>query len=119
MSEEAVLEKINNQTIQHDKSTDSNRVEEGVIPVDSATAERPRSFLQSLKLFSGRYSSNNFFVLLYRSIILTFHPAILWVSSSSLFPVGISYTGAAFLTLPPYSFSAQGVADMYLGRGSG
>jgi len=117
MSEEAVLEKMNDPTIHHDKSMDSNGVEEGVTPVNSATAERPRSFLQSLKLFSGRYSSNNFFLLLYRSIILTFHPTILWVSTSGLFlswPVGISYTAAAFLTLPPYNFSPQGVADMYL-----
>jgi len=117
MSEDAVLEKMNDPTIHHDKSTDSNGVEEGATTVTSASTERPRSFPQSLKLFSGRYSSNNFFLLLYRSIILTFHPTILWVSTSGLFlswPVGISYTAAAFLTLPPYNFSAQGVADMYL-----
>lgn len=105
MSEEAVLEKVHGAT-----EVEEIQGENG--------PERPKSYIKSLNFYSGRYSQNNFFLLLYRSIILTFHPTVFWVSTSGLmlsWPVGISYTAAAFLTLPPYNFSAQGVANMYLG----
>ena len=107
MSEDAVLEKVHGAT----------EVEE-IQGENGTNIERPKSYLKSLNLYSGRYSQNNFFLLLYRSIILTFQPTIFWVSTSGLmlsWPVGISFTAAAFLTLPPYNFSPQGVANMYLG----
>src|SRR5579859_4306056 len=108
MSEEAVLEKVHG----------VSEVEEIQGEHGGISPEPRKSFVKSLNLYSGRYSQNNFLLLLYRSVILTFHPTILWVSTSGLmlsWPVGISFTAAAFLTLPPYNFSAQGVANMYLG----
>jgi hypothetical protein len=80
-------------------------------------AEKPRTFRQNLKLYNGRFSRNNPLVLLYRSVILTLHPTILWVALNGIalgWPAGVSYTAAAFLTLPPYNFGAQGVADIYI-----
>jgi MFS family permease len=112
MPEQQVLEKMRETVIEQEASSNTSRED-----IENSAAEPPKSFLKSLSLFSGRYSQNNFFVLLYRSLILTFHPAVLWVCTSGLllsWPVGISYTAAAFLTLPPYNFSPGGVADMYL-----
>jgi hypothetical protein len=86
--------------------------------INTAAPEQRKSYIKTLSLFSGRYSQNSFFSLFYRAIILTFHPTVLWVATSGLilsWPVGISYTAAAFLTLPPYNFGPQGVANMYLG----
>jgi hypothetical protein len=109
MSELAILEKVND-TVVH----------EGEAVSDSETAianEKPLTFWKQLRLYSGRYSQNNPLTLLYRSVILTLHPTIFWVASNGIalgWPAGVSYTGAAFLTLPPYNFGAQGVADIYI-----
>jgi MFS family permease len=107
MTEEAVFEKMGETVDVHENS--STVIED---------SEKPKSFAQNLNIYGGRYSQNNFFSLLYRVVLLTLHPAVLWVSTSGLilsWPVGISYTAAAFLTLPPYNFGPQGVANMYLG----
>jgi MFS family permease len=125
MSETEVLEKVNDPTIHDEESKVGPAAsggsvtgsDENVHRINTAAAEPRRSYLSTLRLYTGRYSHNNFFHLLYRSIILTFHPTVLWVATSGLilsWPVGISYTAAAFLTLPPYNFGPQGVANLYL-----
>ena len=45
---------------------------------DSGGTRPKRSYLQTLKPFSGRYTSDNFFKILLRPLPLFFHPAILW-----------------------------------------
>ena len=108
MTEEAVFEKMQ-------ETLTETETEHNAAPAEE-TVERPKSFIRLLSLYNGRMSQNNFFVLLYRCIILTFHPAVLWVSTSGLilsWPVGISYTAAAFLSLPPYNFTPVDVSYMY------
>lgn len=119
LSEDVVLEKINDPSFHHEdakqvQTSDTSDVER----VNTAALERRKPFSKRLSLYNGRFSKNSFASLLYRSVVLTFHPAVMWVATSGLclsWPVGISYTAAAFLTAPPYNFGPQGVANMYLG----
>jgi hypothetical protein len=112
MSEDAVLEKRNDPTF-HEEIPDPENLPQS----NTAAGEPPKTFLQNLRLFNGRMSTNNFFQLLYRSIVLTAHTTILWAATAGLllsWPVGCSFTIDAFMTLPPYNFSSQAVGDMYL-----
>jgi uncharacterized membrane protein (DUF106 family) len=120
LSEQTILEKINDPTMEHyqnekaDANVDASQLERA----NTAAIEQRKTFVQRLKVYNGRFSHDNFFTLLYRVLILTFHPTIFWVATSGLvlsWPVGISYTAAAFLTLPPYNFGFTGVANMYIG----
>jgi hypothetical protein len=108
MSEKEILEHINDTT---------GPPEQEVVESVAFETETRRTFFQNLKLYNGRFSRNNPLVLLYRSVILTLHPTILWVALNGIalgWPAGVSYTAAAFLTLPPYNFGAQGIADIYI-----
>jgi hypothetical protein len=113
MSELAILEKVNDTVIVHEHEGGAADLE----TVSETANEKPKTYLQHLNLYSGRYSRNNPLTLLYRSVILTIHPTIFWVASNGIalgWPAGVSYTAAAFMTLPPYNFGAQGVADIYI-----
>jgi MFS family permease len=111
MSEEAVLEKV------HDADVTQVEVEGGATAAATTEVEKPKTFLQLLKPYNGRFSQNNIFVLLYRSFILTFHPTIFWAATAGLltaWPVGCSFTIAAFMTQPPYNMSPDAIANMYI-----
>jgi len=114
-SESFVLEHINEPSGQekHVGTTDGS-----VERVNTAAQEQPYTFTQKLNLYQGRFSRNNVVTLLYRTIALTFHPTIFWCGSAGLlmgWPVGVSFTIDAFMTLPPYNFGATGVANFYIG----
>jgi Major Facilitator Superfamily len=99
----------------HKESTgqDSDNMER----VNTAALEQPNTFWQNLKLYNGRFSHNNPIMLIYRALALTFHPTVFWCGSAGLlmaWPVGVSFTIDAFMTLPPYNFSATGVANMVI-----
>jgi hypothetical protein len=107
------FEKVNDTVIVHEHEGGAADLE----TVSETANEKPETYLQHLNLYSGRYSRNNPLTLLYRSVILTIHPTIFWVASNGIalgWPAGVSYTAAAFMTLPPYNFGAQGVADIYI-----
>jgi len=111
LSEKEILEKMNDTTVVHETES------VGDVEPSAPSTEKRRTFLQNLNLFSGRHSRNNPLLLLYRSVILTFHPTIFWVASNGIalgWPAGVSYTAAAFMTLPPYNFGSQGIADIYI-----
>jgi hypothetical protein len=96
MSETAVLEKVHETEVEE---IGGQRDPEHA--TSNAAAEKPKTFVQNLKLYNGRFSQNNIFVLLYRSLILTFHPTILWAATAGLltaWPVGCSFTIAAFMS---------------------
>lgn len=118
LSETVVLEKMNDPTVEHKDVSDTGATDiEAMERVNTAAAEQKRTYLQNLKLFNGRYSHNSFFLLLYRALILTIHPTVLWTGTAGLllsWPVGVSYTIAAFMSLPPYNFSPQAMANMYI-----
>lgn len=110
MSEDAVLEKVH-------VSEGVTQVEAGDVEESHVAVERPKTFLQNLKLYNGRFSQNNIFVLLYRSFVLTFHPTIFWAATAGLltaWPVGCSFTIAAFMTAPPYNMSSDAIGNMYI-----
>ena len=120
-SEKFVLEHVNDPDLhgETEKYPDATVAESGNIDrVNTAAQEQPYTFLQKMKLYNGRFSHNSVFMLLWRAIALTFHPTILWCGTAGLllsWPVGVSFTIDAFMTLPPYNFSATGVANMYIG----
>lgn len=63
-------------------------------------------------------STNNIFILIYRAVILTFHPTIFWSGTVTFllgWTAGCSFTIDAFMTLPPYNFSPAQVGNMFLG----
>jgi MFS family permease len=113
MSEDAVLEKVHDGSMQLEAVGGSDDLEHGQI----SGSEQPNTFWQNLKLYNGRFSQNNVFVLLYRSFILTFHPTVLWAATAGLltaWPMGCSFTVAAFMTQPPYNFSSNAISNLYL-----
>lgn len=74
-------------------------------------------YIKRLKVYSGTISKYNIAALAWRTLALTFHPAIAWAAISGLtisWPVGISYTVVLVLQVPPYNFSSNGVANMYI-----
>lgn len=108
MSEDAVLEKVHHSDV-HQVEVEGEQ--------EAPPTERRKSFIQQLYLYNGRFSQNNIFALLYRSFILTFHPTIFWAATAGLltaWPVGCSFTIAAFMTLPPYNMGPQAIANMYI-----
>jgi len=114
MSGQAIAEKV-------DAIEQHEEVVPGATPSALETSqqvEKPKTFLQNLNLYQGRFSQNNVFVLLYRSFILTFHPTIFWCGTVTFllaWSVGCSFTIDAFMIIPPYNFSTGAVGNMYLG----
>ena len=119
-SESFVLEHLNDldPTKDAEKAGGNGESDTQVERINTAAQEKPNTFLQNLKLYNGRFSHNNVFLLFYRALALTFHPTIFWCGSAGLlmaWPVGVSFTIDSFMTIPPYNFSATGVANMYIG----
>ena len=121
MAEEVILEKINDPTLHMEKThpSDIEQVQPvGTLEHVNTAAEEPKNtFLQNLKVYNGRLSHNNFFLLLYRVLVLNFHPTIFYAACFTIlysWDVGVSFTIAAFMTLPPYNFSTAAVGNMFL-----
>jgi MFS family permease len=118
MAEEVILEKINDPTLHEEKVVPGDV--ENVQPlehVNTAQSEPKKTFVQNLKLYNGRMSHNNFFVLFYRVLVLNFHPTIFYAAClTNLYSwdVGVSFTIDAFMTLPPYNFSTAAVGNMFI-----
>ena len=73
LPETIVLEKMTDLTNQHKETTGSENVDVEAMERVNTTAVKPKKTLgQKLGLYSGRYSHNNIFLLLYRAFILTF-----------------------------------------------
>ncbi|KAF3403702.1 hypothetical protein F1880_009680 [Penicillium rolfsii] len=77
------------------------------------------SFIQRLALWSGPYSSQNFFLLLVSPLFACMNLAVLWVILVSGYFLSI-YVATAFLlspilSAPPYFLTASGVGYMSLG----
>jgi hypothetical protein len=109
LGENVILEKINDPPIAIE-ATDTEAA-------SSPANEKPKTFLQTLKIYNGRFSHNNPFLLFYRSLILTFHPSIMYATCFTVlysWDAGVSFTIDAFMTLPPYNFTTGAVANMFL-----
>jgi MFS family permease len=114
MASDAIMEKVNDPTLHVEEIQPGDP---DIERVNTAAMEKKKTFLQNLNLYSGRMSHNNVFLLLYRSIILSFHPTIFYATCLTLlysWDVGVSFTIDAFMTLPPYNFTTQAVGRMFL-----
>src|SRR5579862_1102331 len=95
VAEDAILEKINDPPTHTDEREQSD-------PETAVATEAPKSFVQKLNLYSGRMSHNNIFLLFYRSVVLTFHPTVLYATFFTIlysWDAGVSFTIDAFMTL--------------------
>ncbi|KAL8789845.1 MAG: hypothetical protein Q9213_000913 [Squamulea squamosa] len=80
---------------------------------------RKATFLQSLRLFNGRKSNDNFFKLVLRPFPLFFHPAVLWACLIQGTLIGwtvmIGVVLAAIFLGPPLWFNEVETGYMYTG----
>ncbi|WEW60314.1 hypothetical protein PRK78_005799 [Emydomyces testavorans] len=109
---------------QADENSDSpNDKETKEIPAITGTMEHPAnpkaSFLQSLRLFNGRKTDENFFKLLLRPLPLFFHPGILWGCLIQGVIIGwtvfIGVVLAALFLGPPLWFDQVKTGYLYTG----
>ncbi|KAF2178991.1 MFS general substrate transporter [Zopfia rhizophila CBS 207.26] len=70
-----------------------------------------RSFVQDLRVFSGTYTSDSIFKLLYEIFVHLLNPAVIWIQLVSAvlvsFFVGTAYTIAQIFTPPPYRLTVS------------
>lgn len=122
MAEDAILEKINDPALHVEKTANQTDIEQhqsagSLEHVNTAASEPKNSFVKNLRFYNGRLSHNNFFVLFYRVLVLNFHPTIFYAACYTIlysWDVGVSFTIAAFMTLPPYNFSTAAVGNMFI-----
>ena len=82
-----------------------------------STEPRPRSYWSKLNMYQGRFSQQNPLLLLVRVLALNFHPTIFWAAVTGLpasWLVGLSFTVNVLLAAPPWNFSSQAIANLYI-----
>ena len=71
--------------------------------------ERKLSYVQSLRVYTGRYTSAPFWKIFVRPFIVFFYPGVLWAfliyGTTLTWIVVFSVVNAQIFTLPPYNFS--------------
>lgn len=122
-SEDCIMDHVNDTLVDGEKAgaagsqLEHKHTRADIERMNSAAAERPKSFKQQLNLYQGRFTSQGFITLLARTFALTFHPTILWVAIAGLplsWAVGFSFLSAAVLVPPPYNFSANAVGNFFI-----
>ena len=72
---------------------------------------KKQSYLQSLRVYTGRYTRAPFWKIFVRPLIVFFYPAVLWaflISGTTLtWIVVFSVVNASIFTVPPYNFSVS------------
>ncbi|KAM7218614.1 serine/threonine kinase 16 [Rhypophila decipiens] len=78
-------------------------------PVGGGEVEKKHTYLQSLRVFTGRYSYAPIWKLFVRPVVLLFYPAVLWgfliYGTTLTWIVVFSVVNAVIFTKPPYNFS--------------
>ena len=85
---------------------------EHVSSTNETTAQyRKQSYLQSLRVYTGRYTRAPFWRIFVRPLIVFFYPAVLWAfliyGTTLTWIVVFSVVNASIFTVPPYNFSVS------------
>ena len=84
----------------------------------NATAGPKTSYIQSLKVFTGRYTQAPFWKIFIRPFVIFWYPAVLWgfliYGTTLTWIVVFSVVNAEIFTLPPYNFSVSETGLMSL-----
>ncbi|PSK53758.1 MFS transporter-like protein 30 [Elsinoe australis] len=101
------------------EKVDAVQVEDVGSNSGSNSSIKPKTYVQSLAIFTGKYSNENFFMLCFGPFATCLNLAVLWVIILSgyylsLF-VTVAYLLAQLFSPPPYLLTASGVGYLSLG----
>jgi len=93
--------------------------QEELVRVRSGSQEKPKTFWQELKPFSGTYSNVNILKLFVRPIPLMIYPAAMYLyllqGTMQAWTIGISIVLAQIFSVPPYNFNSKATGYIYVG----
>jgi MFS family permease len=93
------------------KADDKEKNMGHVSEVNSAPIPHKMSYMQSLRVYTGRYTRAPFWRIFVRPFIVFFYPAVLWAfliyGTTLTWIVVFSVVNASIFTVPPYNFSVS------------
>lgn len=96
----------------HETNSSDNSSDQEAVAIPPA-----KTYMQKLKPFDGNLSKDNVFAIFLRTLALTFHPTVFFVAICGIIMASVAgptYTIAQILVPPPYNFTAEGIANLYL-----
>jgi len=81
------------------------------VTLEAGTVDEKHSFVRSLRIFTGRYTTQPFLRILLRPFVVFFYPAVLWAflmyGTTLTWIVVFSVVNASIFTVAPYNFTVS------------
>ncbi|KAF8430376.1 major facilitator superfamily domain-containing protein [Tirmania nivea] len=109
--------KFETDLVSEDSSATNVNVDEGKEKIKATPVERKKTFLQELKVYNGRFSTDGFLKLLVAPFPAMFYPAAIWVfllqGTFVTWGIGVSIVIAQIFAVPPYNFNPTQMGYIY------